>query len=345
MSTRLQRLQGRIEDPLLVTTEANVFYLTGFESSNAALLVERDRTRLFTDFRYAESARQVPDVEFAQVKRNVYGALAEMLEGRIGFEAAGITYDRWETLRGGGLELVPTRGVVEALRAVKDERELDAIRRATEITNRAYERISEERFLGRSEKELAWTMERFLREEGADAAAFNVGLGTGPGGAVPHAHPSDRVVEKGHLVVIDAGAKIDGYNSDCTRTFAAGDIGDEARTIYDACLEAQRAALDAARAGKSGQEVDAVARNRIAAAGFGDEFGHGLGHGVGILVHEAPVLRPESADTLEPGNVVTVEPGIYLPGRNGVRIEDLVVVTDGDPEVPTSFTKELVTVG
>ena len=203
---------------------------------------------------------------------------------------------------------------------------------------------AEERFLGRSEKELAWTMERFLREEGADAAAFNVGLGTGPGGAVPHAHPSDRVVEKGHLVVIDAGAKIDGYNSDCTRTFAAGDIGDEARTIYDACLEAQRAALDAARAGKSGQEVDAVARNRIAAAGFGDEFGHGLGHGVGILVHEAPVLRPESADTLEPGNVVTVEPGIYLPGRNGVRIEDLVVVTDGDPEVPTSFTKELVTV-
>ena len=155
MSTRLQRLQERIEDPLLVTTEANVFYLTGFESSNAALLVERDRTRLFTDFRYAESARQVPDVEFGQVKRNVYGALAEMLEGRIAFEAAGITYDRWETLRGGGLELVPTRGVVEALRAVKDERELDAIRRATEITNRAYERISEERFLGRSEKDLS----------------------------------------------------------------------------------------------------------------------------------------------------------------------------------------------
>src|SRR5436853_82666 len=232
-------MQLRIDDPLLVTTEANVFYLTGFESSNAALLVERDRTRLFTDFRYAESARHVPDVEFAQVKRNVYAALAEMLEGRVAFEAAGITYDRWETLRGGGLELVPTRGVVEALRAV----------------------------------------------------------------------------------------------------------GDEARTIYDACLEAQQAALDAARAGKSGQEVDAIARDRIAAAGFGDEFGHGLGHGVGILVHEAPVLRPESADTLEPGNVVTVEPGIYLPGRNGVRIEDLVVVTDGDPEVPTSFTKELVTVG
>jgi Xaa-Pro aminopeptidase len=345
MTDRLQRLQERIEDPLLVTTEANVFYLTGFESSNAALLVERDRVRLFTDFRYAESARRIQDVEFAQVRRNMYGALSELLDGRIAFEAAGLTYDRWETLRDGGLELVPTRGVVEALRTVKDEEELDAIRRATEITNRAYERIAEERFVGRSEKDLAWTMERFMREEGADGTAFNVGLGTGPGGAVPHAHPSDRVVEKGHLVVIDAGARIGGYNSDCTRTFAAGEIDDEARTIYDACLDAQRAALDAARAGKSGREVDAVARDRIAAAGFGEEFGHGLGHGVGILVHEAPTLRPESADTLEPGNVVTVEPGIYLAGRKGVRIEDLVVVTDGDPEVPTSFTKELVTVG
>jgi Xaa-Pro aminopeptidase len=344
MSTRLQRLQERVEDPLLVTTEANVFYLTGFESSNAALLVERDRVRLFTDFRYAESARQLQDVEFAEVRRNVYGALAELLDGRIAFEAAGLTYDRWETLRDGGLELVPTRGVVESLRAVKDEQELDAIRRATEITNRAYERIAEERFVGRTEKELAWTMERFLREEGADAAAFNVGLGTGPGGAVPHAHPSDRVVEKGHLVVIDAGAKVGGYNSDCTRTFAAGAIDDEAQTIYDACLEAQRAALDETRAGKSGKDVDAIARDRITAAGFGEEFGHGLGHGVGILIHEAPTLRPESADTLEPGNVVTVEPGIYLPGRNGVRIEDLVLVTDGDPEVPTTFTKELVQV-
>jgi len=345
--SRLQRLQERIEEeePLLVTTEANVFYLTGFEGSNTALLVECDRVRLFTDFRYAESARQVPDVEFTEVRRDLYGALAGMLDGRIAFEAAGLTYDRWETLRDGGLELVPTRRVVEALRAVKDERELDAIRRATEITNRAYERLAEERFLGRTEKELAWTMERFLREEGADAAAFNVGLGTGPGGAVPHAHPSNRVVEHGHLVVVDAGAKVDGYNSDCTRTFAAGELDDEARTIYDVCLAAQRAALDATRAGKSGQEIDKVARERINAAGFGREFGHGLGHGVGILVHEAPTLRPESADSLEPGNVVTIEPGIYLPGRNGVRIEDLAVVTDGAPEVPTTFTKELVTVG
>src|SRR5437588_61034 len=147
MTNRLQRLQERVEDPLLVSTEANVLYLSGFESSNAALLVERDRVRLFTDFRYAESARRVEGVELVEVKRNLYGALPAILEGRVAFEAAGLTYDRWEALRDGGLDLVPTRGVVEALRAVKDEQELDAIRRATEITNRAYERIADERFI------------------------------------------------------------------------------------------------------------------------------------------------------------------------------------------------------
>jgi Xaa-Pro aminopeptidase len=345
MSTRLERLRERVDEPLLVSTAANVAYLTGFESSNAALLVERSRVRLFTDFRYAEAARALAEVELVETRRDIYGSLPEILSGRIAFEAAELTYARWETLTKGGLELVPTRGVVEALRAVKDDAELDAIRRATEITNRAYERLAGERFVGRTEKELAWTMERLLREEGADSVAFDVGLGTGPGGAVPHAHPSGRVVEEGHLVVVDAGAKVGGYNSDCTRTFAAGEIGDEARRIYDVCLDAQRAALEAVRAGAHGRAVDGVARDVIAGAGFGAEFGHGLGHGLGVLVHEAPSLRPESEDTLAPRNVVTVEPGIYLAGRNGVRIEDLVVVTDGEPEILTSFTKELLTVG
>ncbi len=345
MSERLRRLQELVEDPLLVSTPANVLYLTGFASSNAALLVERERVLLFTDFRYAESARQVEGVEFLEVKRNLYGALPGILSGRVAFEAPDLTYDRWMSLRDGGLELVPTHGLVEQLRAVKDEQELAAIRAATDITNRAYERLSRERFVGRTEKELAWTMERFIREEGADGVAFDVGLGTGPGGAVPHAHPSDRVVERGHLVVGDAGARIGAYNSDCTRTFAAGHVDEEAHRIYDVCLAAQEAAVAATRAGASGRDVDAVARDPIAEAGFGDDFGHGLGHGLGVLVHEAPSLRPESEDTLEPGNVVTVEPGIYLTGRNGVRIEDLVVVTENGADVYTTFTKELVTVG
>ncbi|MFN2627878.1 MAG: M24 family metallopeptidase, partial [Gaiellaceae bacterium] len=172
-----------------------------------------------------------------------------------------------------------------------------------------------------------------------------IGLGSGPNGALPHAHPGERRIEANELVIVDFGATVGGYRSDCTRTFATGDLDDELRRIYDVCLEAQEAALAAVRAEAQGDAVDAVARGRIARAGYGDRFGHGLGHGVGLLVHETPTLRPDSEDVLEAGNVVTVEPGIYLPGRGGVRIEDLVVVTDGEPEVLTGFTKQLVTVG
>jgi Xaa-Pro aminopeptidase len=346
MKHRTDRLRAALEEPLLVSDPANLFYLSGFESTNAALLVAPDGApRLFTDFRYAATARSLDGFDVVETKRNLYADLAQLLEGRMAFEAANLTYQRWETLRDGGrLELVPRTGVVERLRAVKDDGELDLIRRAAAITTRAYERLAEETFTGRSERELAWTMERLLREEGAEGLAFDIGLGTGPGGGVPHAHPSDRRVEPGHLIVVDAGAKLEGYCSDCTRTFSAGELDDESRRIYDICLDAQQAALAATRAGAHGRAVDAVARERIEAAGYGGQFGHGLGHGLGVLVHEAPVLRPESEDTLEPGNVVTVEPGIYLAGRQGVRIEDLAVVTKGEPEVLTGFTKELVTV-
>lgn len=345
MSARLERLAALLEEPLLVTTPVNVVYLTGFESTNAALLVERERVQLFTDFRYAESARRVQDVEFVETRRDVFGALGELLSGRVGFEAADVTYARWQTLSASGAELVPRLGVVEGLRAVKDEDELALIREAAAITTRAFARLAERPFVGRSERELADELEGLLREEGAEGLAFEIGLGTGPNGAAPHAHPGDRRVAFGDLVVVDAGAKLGGYCADCTRTFAAGRLPGELRDIYDVCLDAQLAALAATRAGAHGRAVDGVARERIAAAGYGDAFGHGLGHGAGLLIHEAPVLRPESEDTLAPGNVVTVEPGIYLSGTGGVRIEDLVVVTDGEPEVTTTFSKDLTTVG
>jgi Xaa-Pro aminopeptidase len=345
VSARVDRVREAVEEPFLVTDPANFTYLTGFESSNAALLVERERVRLFTDFRYAEAARSLNGFELVETRRNLTANVAELLDGVVGFEAPSLTYDRWEQLRSGGLELVPRSGVVERFRAVKDEEELDLIRRATAVTNRAFARIVEEPFVGRTERELAWALEQFLREEGGEALAFEIGLGAGAHGAVPHAHPTDRLVAPGDLVVVDAGAKLGGYCSDCTRTFAAGELDDELRDVYDVCLEAQREAVEAVRNGAAGRDVDAVARDRIAAAGYGDAFGHGLGHGVGLMVHEAPTLRPESEDTLEPGNVVSVEPGIYLAGRGGVRIEDLVIVTDGEPEVLTDFTKELVTVG
>jgi Xaa-Pro aminopeptidase len=322
----------------------NVQYLTGFESSNAALLVEPDCVRLFTDFRYAERAREVEDVEFEETKRYIYSDLAERLPKRIVFEADALTYANYELLRDGGVELVPRRGVVESLRLVKDPEELDAIGRATDVTNEAYERLVEESFAGRTEKELVWRMTQLFHERGADDVAFPVDIAAGPTAASPHAVPGARESQEGELVLIDAGAKLDGYCSDCTRTFAVSDVSESLREVYEVVRQAQQAGLDAIRPGVSGRDVDAAARAVITDAGYGENFGHGLGHGVGLLVHEAPVLRPESEDVLAAGNVVTVEPGIYLGGVAGIRIEDLVVVTEDGCDVLTSFPKELITV-
>jgi Xaa-Pro aminopeptidase len=327
-----------------VTAPVNVQYLTGFESTNAALLVEPEGARLFTDFRYAERAREVEGIEFEETKRYIYTDLAERLPRRVAFEADALTYANYEFLRDGGIELVPKRGLVESLRVVKDPEELEAIRQATEVTNKAYEALVEEPFVGRMEKELVWRMTQLFHEFGADDVAFPVDIAAGPTAASPHAEPGERVVQEGDLVLVDAGAKLDGYCSDCTRTFAVGEVSESLRDAYEVVREAQEAGVEAVQAGASGRDVDAAARAVITDAGYGENFGHGLGHGVGLLVHEAPVLRPESEDVLADGHVVTVEPGIYLSGVAGIRIEDLVVVTEDGCEVLTSFPKELTTV-
>jgi Xaa-Pro aminopeptidase len=344
VSERIQRVRDKVEETFLVTEPANVRYLSGFQSTNAALLVEEDRVGLFADFRYAESGRKVPGVEFVETQRNLLAHLAELLSGRLAFEAASLTYAGYETLAAGGLELVPTRGLVEGLRAVKDDGELDAIRRAAATGDAAFRRLAQERFVGRTERELAWRMEQLLHEEGAHALSFPVVVAAGPTGAAAHAKPGDRQIEAGETIVVDAGAVVDGYCSDCTRTFVTGELPEELARAYDVCLEAQLAGLAAVRDGVSGVDADAAARNVIEEAGFGEAFGHGLGHGIGLVVHEAPVLRKESTDVLEAGNVVSVEPGIYLSGLGGVRIEDLVIVNDDGAEVLTPFTKELTTV-
>ena len=344
MNDRVDRLRAGLDEPLLVSAAANVRYLTGFSSSNAALLVEPERLRLFSDFRYASAARALEGVEFSQVNRNLYASLAEELDGRIGFEATAVTYAEYETLTAGGLELVPRRDLVEALRAVKDESELEAIRAAAAITSEAYERFSQERFTGRTERELAWRLDELFHELGAKAPAFETIVAGGPNAALPHSRPTDREIQPGETVVVDAGALVDRYCADCTRTFATGPLPEQLEGAYAVCLEGQQAGLEDARAGTTGIDADAAARTVIDDAGFGELFGHGLGHGVGIEVHEAPRLSRESRDTLATGNVVTVEPGIYFPDEGGIRIEDLVVVTEDGPEILTSFTKELVTV-
>jgi Xaa-Pro aminopeptidase len=333
VNERIERLRPQLEEPLLVTTGVNVRYLAGLQSSNAALLVDEERTLLFTDFRYAEAARAVEGVEFVQAQRFLLNTVGEQLRGRrIGFEASALSYDAWERLRDAGLELVPRRGLVEGLREVG------------RITDDAFAALAEERFVGRTERDLSWRIEGLMRENGAHGVAF-AHVGGGPNGALPHGEPSDRVVELNELVVVDAGALLDGYHSDCTRTFATGDLPDDLAHAYEVCLRGQLAGLDAMRAGVTGAQADAASREPIEAEGLGAKYGHGLGHGVGLLIHEAPTSRPESADTLEPGNVLTCEPGIYLEGRGGVRIEDLVVITNEEPEVLSSYTKELVTVG
>ena len=342
--SRVDNLRASLEEPLLVSNPVNVRYLTGFASSNAALLVEPERVRLFSDFRYAEAARAVEGVEFVETKRSLVAALAELLEGKVGFEADAVSYTAWETLKAGGLALVPRRGLVEALRAVKDEGELDATRHAGEITSEAYARFAEERFVGRTERDLAWRLDGLFHELGAQAPAFETIVASGPNGARPHARPTDREIDAGETVVIDAGAMVAGYCADCTRTFATGPLPDELKDAYAACLEGQLAGLEAVRAGVTGVDADAAAREKIEAAGLGEKFGHGLGHGVGLEVHEAPRLSRESTDTLAAGNVVTVEPGVYLEGLGGIRIEDLVIVTENGAEVLTSSTKDPVTV-
>jgi Xaa-Pro aminopeptidase len=343
--SRLQTLRGRLDERLLVTNLVNIRYLTGFDSSNAALLVDPSGpTRLYTDFRYIAAAEEVPEVEAVQAKRSLLVDLSGRLRGRLAFEADVLPYAQFESLGGGGLELVPASGIVEALRAVKEEDEIELIRRAALAADRAFEALTAETWIGRSERELAWRLRQLLHAHGADKLAFDMAIAAGPNGARPHAEPSDDIVPENTLVVADWGAEIDGYCSDCTRTLATGEPPKELRRAFDVCLEAQLAAVDGIKPGMTGHEADEIARRIISKAGFGEEFGHGLGHGVGVAIHEAPRLSAESKDVLEPGNVITIEPGIYLPGLGGVRIEDLAVVRDDGVELLTSFPKEFALV-
>jgi Xaa-Pro aminopeptidase len=300
--------------------------------------------QLFTDFRYIQAARAVEGVEVVQTRRAVLGELAETLAGRIAFESSHVTYDQFRTLEKGGLDLVPRSVVVERLRAVKDETELAAIRRACAITDRVYERLAELPFVGRTERDVSWDLTRLFHEEGGEGLAFESIVGAGPTGSRPHARAGDRKIGAGELVVIDAGCTIEGYASDYTRTFATGPLDSEAAEAYAVVQAAQAAALGAIRAGLPALEADAVARRVVEESAFAGTFGHGLGHGLGLDVHELPRMSTETSDVLEPGNVVTVEPGVYVDGRFGVRIEDDVVVRADGIENLTGLRKDLVEV-
>ena len=346
MNGRLESLAARLDTPLLVTDLTNLAYLTGLESSNAALLVEPGGgATLYTDFRYIETAREVDGVEVRMTKRAILADIRDALPKRVQFEADALPYAQFLALDEGKAELVPARGIVEELRAVKSDDELAKIRRAARIADRGLEALTAETWVGRSEREVAWRLRELLHAHGADELAFDTIVASGPNGAKPHAHPTERIVDRGTLVTVDWGVRVDGYYSDCTRTFSTGRVPDRLREAYHVCLEAQRRACANIKAGMTGVDADALAREPIADAGFGDAFGHGLGHGVGMQVHEAPKVSTESSDTLEVGNVITIEPGIYLEGLGGVRIEDLAFVREDGVELATSFPKDLIEVG
>jgi Xaa-Pro aminopeptidase len=350
----LAPLSERELDMLLVTSLVNVRYLCGFAGTNGVCVVGRDGVVFITDFRYAERARaEVSANEVIEGERDLLGNVASLAaerigEGRLGFDDADVSVARHAKLAKllpAQVELVAAGGLVERLRAVKDEDELDRIRAAASVADEVYRWLIQEHGLaGHSERAVALALGRRCQDLGADDVAFPPIVAAGENGALPHASPRDVEIPRDSLVVVDLGCRLDGYCSDCTRTFATGDVDEEAREVYELVRSAQDAAVAAVRAGAGDAAVDAVARERIAAAGRGDQFGHGTGHGVGLEVHEEPRLAATAEGELAAGNVVTVEPGVYVPGRFGVRIEDLVVVREGGHETFTSVPRELTVV-
>jgi Xaa-Pro aminopeptidase len=337
-------LAERELDLMLITDLINVRYLTGFTGTNGACVCGPE-TRLFlTDFRYTErAADEVAGWETITVADDWLGGIASHLSGRFGFEDDHVAVRLLERLRGKlreGTEPVAAGGTVEKLRRVKDEAELAAIAAAAELADDVWGWSLEQGLGGHSEREVARAAEARIRELGGDPS-FPAIVAAGPNGALPHAEPGEREIAAGDLVVFDMGAKLDGYCSDGTRTFAVGEPGERGREVYETVRTAQAGALDAVAAGMGGEELDGVAREAIEAAGHGERFGHGLGHGVGLEVHEAPRLSPRSEDVLSAGEVVTIEPGVYLPGELGVRIEDLVVVAEGGCRNLSGLPKEL----
>lgn len=344
-------------DAMLVTDLINVRYLSGFSGSNGALLVFADddaRTVLATDGRYrTQAARQAPDVRVVIERAcgpHLAGLAAAAGVRRLGFESHVVTVDGYDALfrASDGAELVRASGTVEALREVKDAGEIALLRLACEAADAALNDLVARGGLrpGRTERQVSRELESLMLDHGADGISFETIVATGANSAVPHHRPTDAVLATGDFVKIDFGALVGGYHSDMTRTFVLGRPADWQLDIYELVASAQREGREALAPGVACKEVDAAARQVIADAGYGDSFSHGLGHGVGLQIHEAPAIGATSVGTLLAGSAVTVEPGVYLPDRGGVRIEDTLIVGSDParaPELLTRFPKELAT--
>lgn len=352
---RLERIRSRLSeaglDWLLVSNPQNRRYLSGFTGSAGYLLISQEEAFLATDFRYYQQVQeQAPAFTLAKLQGGTVESLASILQqhvaegARLGFEAEHLTVSLYHKLQEAvpGVEWAATQGLVEGLRAVKDAGELAAIRKAVALADEALEAVLPTLRPGMTEREVAWRLERYMRERGASKMAFDLIVASGPNGAKPHAVTTDRPLAAGEPIVIDMGCVVDGYCSDLTRTLVLGEPDGRFRELYDLVRRAQEAAEAGIRPGMSGREADALAREVIAAAGYKEEFGHSLGHGVGLEVHELPRLSALWEERLEEGMVFTVEPGVYIPGWGGIRIEDIAVLRADGPEVLTACTKDPV---
>jgi len=342
-SNRINKLRQKLAenglDAVLISQPENRYYLSGFTGSAGFLLVSQTQAVLAVDFRYLEQAGlQAPDFRIFQIKNGLNSWFPALVSGMhlksLGFESGNITVAAYHELTRileegkSGISLVPTTELVESLRAIKEPEEIERITRAAEISDAASDYIESVVHTGLSEQAIAWELEKFMREQGSQALPFEIIVASGPNSALPHARPSSRTVKEGEPIVIDIGARVDGYASDLSRTICIG-ADDTFNKIYRVVLDAQLAALSIIEEGITGDQADGAARTVIQKAGYGESFGHALGHGVGLAPHESPRLGPGSENPLRSGMVFTIEPGIYLPDWGGVRIEDLVTIENG----------------
>ena len=354
---RLRKLRSSITekglDVLLISQPENLLYLSGFTGSSGWLLISEKNAILATDFRYVEQAKEEsPDFEIIQIKQGLRDWLPGLVSDsgwhKLGFEANFISYEVYHKLSEAiktkqvNLELVPTTGIVEQLRSIKEPEELGFIRKAVELADAAFEQVKVIIRPGMTEKETAWEIEKFLRQAGSEGIPFEIIVASGPNSALPHARPTEKILCSGEPVLIDMGARINGYCSDFSCTLFLGKADKTFREIYNIVLKAQATAIEEIESGMDASQADRLARSVIEQAGYGDAFGHGLGHGVGLAVHELPTLGPGSSDSLADGMVFTIEPGIYLVGKCGVRIEDMVVLENGKARVLSRAKRDFI---
>lgn len=344
--TLRQKMSENQLDAIIVSKPENRYYLTGFTGTSGLLLITHSRAILFTDFRYSEQAKIQTNVEIVEFKEDVVALIKEVLEqtdsNNIGFEDGYITYSKYNNFLGIQKKLLPIGSMLENIRMIKDETEIENIKKAVELGDKAFSYIINFIKPGISEKEIAVELEYYLKKNGAEALSFESIVTCGKRTSLVHSDTSHAKISFGDTVLLDFGCKINSYCSDMTRTVFVGKADEEQKKIYNIVLEAQQRSLDYISSGKKGSDVDKAARDYISQMGYGDRFGHALGHGVGLCIHESPRLSWFYNDQLQPNMIVTLEPGIYIEGFGGVRIEDMVIIREGGVENITKSSKKLI---